>query len=1185
MNAKNLPLKFTFLALLVALAVWGLFQGLRWGIDLQGGYSLTYEIRPQPGQTKVDPQVAQQMLAVLKNRVDPQGLLDTDWRIVDGDRIEVRIPAGSAESKEVREQYFLQLEQLSETNLTRSEIRSLTQMSAEDSQQRIDEIAGGDEALATDLRDAIEKTIRVRELEEQFVQAKQDPTTQPSQEFNDKLANATVAQELAIRRVLDHNVRVLRVQDVLEQMPSAARTSGEADPERFKEAWQQLLAEHPSRQGQLERTRELYENWAKVRQPLDDPGDLKRMISKAGMLEFRIAPRLGEEALGLTAERIQSFRRSLQEEGPEGLQRRNERFLWFEVREDQKDSVGGLVTDIGPDGNTYVLLSNEPQFTMLHQPGQRGWNLRNPNITTSQRGTPAVGFDFDTSGARIFHRLTSQNVGRRMAILLDDEVYSAPNIESAISGSGIIDMGRNAKREDLNELIRTFESGALPAMLNPIPIEEKSFGPRLGKVNTEMGIRAGFIGLVAVAAFMLLYYMLAGGIADIALLLNVVLVLGTMSLIRATFTLPGLAGVILTIGMAVDANVLIFERLREEQERGQSIRLAIKNAYERAFSAIFDSNITTLITCVILGWVGSEEVRGFATTLGLGVAFSLFTSLVVTRWIFQALVGSGLLKKRVKMLGLIGTPNFNWMGKRYLFWAISAAVLVVGVTALVREGSEVLGIEFRGGTSTTVQLKFGRMIDGEMPDDEKVRAKFAAAAQQLQKDSEAEVAGYDRLAAAGVVRVEDPDGVNHFLRYFNADDSVSREQFVNGGGEEAFFNALDDDNDATLSRDELADLPAYMFEISTTEGDLDKIRPAVRSAFGEALDVRQAVQFDLVQGEPIAALNMRAAGDGATIIDSSLIRSVPAEYREDLREFQGGVMLAIENVKPAMTPSQIAQRIREMRSMPDYRAQRGTASQVLRLGSSQDGQTATSFAILLRPEVGETGAGDLKAFARSERDLIGEALSREETMSVQNIKPQVAGENAVMAGIAFGLAWLAMIIYLWVRFGSWRWGLAAVVCLVHDALIVLGLVAASTWLAGTAVGNLLAIDSFKIDLTMVAAVLTVIGYSVNDTIVVFDRIRENRGKLATVSPQVINSSINQVLSRTVLTSATTLLVVLTMYIWGGPGLHPFAYALLVGIIFGTYSSIAIAAPILMGFRKALVAKVAPPEPVEAQPIA
>jgi len=203
---------------------------------------------------------------------------------------------------------------------------------------------------------------------------------------------------------------------------------------------------------------------------------------------------------------------------------------------------------------------------------------------------------------------------------------------------------------------------------------------------------------------------------------------------------------------------------------------------------------------------------------------------------------------------------------------------------------------------------------------------------------------------------------------------------------------------------------------------------------------------------------------------------------------------------------------------------------------------------------------------------VTESLRREEATVGINFDPAIAGGAAQSAIFAIVMSWFAIVIYVWVRFGSIRWGLAAVVCLIHDVVIVVGLLAATVWMADTALGGLLGIGSFKIDLAMVAAILTVIGYSVNDTIVVFDRIRENRGKLATVSVMALNSSVNQTLGRTLLTSTTTLIVVMIMYVAGGAAIRPFSFALLAGVLFGTYSSIAVASPLLMGFRKALVVR-------------
>jgi len=296
-------------------------------------------------------------------------------------------------------------------------------------------------------------------------------------------------------------------------------------------------------------------------------------------------------------------------------------------------------------------------------------------------------------------------------------------------------------------------------------------------------------------------------------------------------------------------------------------------------------------------------------------------------------------------------------------------------------------------------------------------------------------------------------------------------------------------------------------------------------------------------------------------------------YRDEFVDFEDGLLLTVEKVSPAISRTDMVQRLRQMRFQPDFTGQMLNPAEVI--GLTLAGEDAySSFAVLIRPAdaaiVEKPEAWD--AFVENEAALVAAALEREEAMVASNFDAEIAGEGADKAILAIVLSWFAIVAYLWLRFGSAQWGLAAVICLIHDVIIVIGLIAVSGWLHDHVIGKYLGIESFKIDLAMVAAFLTVIGYSVNDTIVVFDRIRENRGKLETVSHQVINTSINQTLSRTLLTSGTTLIVVVIMYVWGGPGIHAFAYALLAGILVGTYSSIAIASPLLMGFKKALVAK-------------
>jgi preprotein translocase SecF subunit len=419
----------------------------------------------------------------------------------------------------------------------------------------------------------------------------------------------------------------------------------------------------------------------------------------------------------------------------------------------------------------------------------------------------------------------------------------------------------------------------------------------------------------------------------------------------------------------------------------------------------------------------------------------------------------------------------------------------------------------------------------------------------------------------------DPNNVESFLRDhdLNNDGKITREEWLSQKKNPRFFDLLDRKKTGVLTAAELEkELPSFSYQISTTETDVNKIREVAAAAFGNTLANRPRCDFQLVKGERLPQLDVDAAPDGVTKITDALRRRANAAYRDELLDYDGGAMFVVKNVSPAITRTDLAQRIRDMRFQPDYVGLGLRPTSVIGLTPSGE-DTYSSFAVLVRPAENLTGeqASAWEKFSQEELKLLGDALHREEAMVATNFDPAIAGETANLAVIAVVLGWIGIIIYLWLRFGSLKWGLAAVICLVHDATIMVGLVAISGWLSQTAVGKALLVESFKIDLAMVAALLTIIGYSVNDTIVVFDRIRENRGKLSTVSAEMINGSINQTLSRTLLTSMTVFVVVLIMYIWGGPGLHPFNYALLAGVFFGTYSSIAVAAPILLGAREAI----------------
>ncbi len=290
-----------------------------------------------------------------------------------------------------------------------------------------------------------------------------------------------------------------------------------------------------------------------------------------------------------------------------------------------------------------------------------------------------------------------------LAIILDDRAISAPNIHTAIRSNGIITGSFTATQ--VNDMVDKLNAGSLPARLIEQPISERVIGPSIGADNRDKGIESGVIGLILVVAFMAGYYMIGGMVADAALMLNILFVLAIMAMLRSTFTLPGIAGLVLTIGMAVDANVLIFERIREEQAKGIGLATAIKNGYQRAFSAIFDSNLTTVLTAVILYFVASEDIKGFAIVLILGLSASMFTAIFVTRVILDFMVQKRLIKDKLMMLHIIRTAKVDWMGLRPIMFSISAMLVFGGLTVFLLRGPSKYDIEFTGGTSVQIDVK------------------------------------------------------------------------------------------------------------------------------------------------------------------------------------------------------------------------------------------------------------------------------------------------------------------------------------------------------------------------------------------------------------------------------------------------------------------------------------------------
>jgi SecD/SecF fusion protein len=1191
MSGKNLLLKFFGVLVLVGLslgALWG--YRLKMGQDIAGGTSMIFEVYNEDKS----PKLVEDIIANLKKRIDPTGNAGLEWRPLKNNRFEVRMPATSEEAQTLRKEYLDARDALLDNNIERSEIRALLPLSGKARTEAVSKLTGPDTAQAKCVEDllasmgvlvAAEKKLQTVNLEIQRTKSNRPKLLEQLQKrliaARDEVADAATEYRKQLETVREGNIDPHALLGLLK-LYDEARAQENKDKQaasmvNFNDHLEDFTTKYAPWKGEVEKVVDLYKQWTAIRRG-QDPSDLRRMIKKAGVLEFRIAPPNPQQGASSVPEaKISQYVKNLDTEGPEALREAGGDYAWYPIYGDDEGYDDRIVHDYA--GKRYVLLSNKPNERLgRSKEGEEKWKLKSARVGQDELLSPAVDFRFDETGAKLFTRLTSNNLKKKMAVLLDDEVYSAPVIQSTISDRGQI--SGKFTLEEVKDLVRILNAGSLAGKINPDPISETNFGPAIGEVNLQKGFRAAIMGMVAVACFMMIYYLLCGAIADVALLLNMILVLGAMSLFRATLTLPGIAGLILTIGMAVDANVLIFERLREEQAKGLPIRQAMKNAYERAFTAIFDANITTLLIClflyVVFDWVGMEAVRGFAITLGLGVTFSMFTALLVTRWIFQGLMNMGLIKNPLPMLRLIPKFNINWMAKRHLFWGISIVMVVLGIGSLLWQGRDILGIEFSSGTQATLKFRDDALIDGQLLTDGLVRTKLESQASQQNAKAEGdEKKTLDKLiATARVETLINENYVFDFLKPFGEDATqITLAQWKDRKRNIEFFKLIDTDDNGVLTTAELqAKLPQTSYQVTTTVTDSKLVRKTANVAFGRTLQRRLPCTFTLVKGKMIPQMGVTLSTSGRTWITPRLMEGVTADFRDELLDYDGGILQVVRNVNPVIDAADLRQRIRDIRMQPDFGRQAINPYKVIGLTPATGGDGYTSFAVLVRPAMElktKTGRTD---FVDAEQAVLTNALQREDAMVLLNFDAGIAGETAQLAVVAVILSWLAIVVYLWLRFGSVQWGLAAVVCLVHDVIIVVGLVAVSGWVWNTALGQALGMQSFKIDLAMVAALLTVIGYSVNDTIVVFDRIRENRGKLKTVSHQVINASINQTLPRTLLTSFTTFLVVFIMYAWGGPGIKSFSYALLMGIIFGTYSSVAVASPLLLGFKQALVAR-------------
>jgi SecD/SecF fusion protein len=900
-------------------------------------------------------------------------------------------------------------------------------------------------------------------------------------------------------------------------------------------------------------------------------------------------------------------------------------------------------------------------------------------------GRPAVLFAFDARGARLFGRLTQENLPRgegparkfkHLAIVLSGELYSAPRINSVITDSGIIE-GQFTLRER-DDLIGVLTAGRLPARLKHDPIAEQKISATLGRDNVERGKTAILVSLIAVLVFTAVYYRFAGLVACFCLVLNLVLVLALMISIGAAFTLPGLAGLVLTVGMAVDANVLIFERIREERSRGAALRMAIRNGFNRATTTIVDANITTLITAIVLYAIGTEQIKGFAVILVLGILASMFTAIFVGRLVFETWERQRWLTQ-LRMMQMLTRTNFDFVGMQRAAYVFSALLIVAGMAAVVQRGQDVLDIDFTGGLQAQIVFAESTLPDGRPVDTEFVRRKItdwnralqgattpetlvAALQQQLEGDQPArellgeliaalgqELAGkslgeltaaelesfrkeaepiarrlgkIDALAAAATPRdfldVLDAVSVTSILQRLGSRlASKSLEELTPEEFAELRSSMLLPDErisrvelSATATESNPADARPR-FDIVTSNRRLHSVELVLAAIFRDRL-ASNHMQFEWLSppsepaaispDTPPASGPAPASGDGGAAPGGS----APPEGASGA--LQGGASGASGAAVRSSEFSEAAGSEDPPSDAPPPTATTqppsgsGTAptQPMSSAGASSAGEDTPATAIRVRLKfdeavshsdvlklLRETLASDARFEATHEtytpgstaparewdvtfhgiaRNDLQQALQRasEELAemplfpSTNHIGSEVAASTRGQAAVALVFSLLAIVVYLWIRFQKVTYGLAAVVALVHDVVVTVGFLALTRYLT-----FIPTIEPFKINLEIIAALLTIVGYSLNDTIVIFDRIREVRGKSPNLTAEMVNISVNQTLSRTLLTAITTLLVVVVLYFMGGPGVHAFAFALIVGVVIGTYSSVYVAAPILL----------------------
>ena len=820
---------------------------------------------------------------------------------------------------------------------------------------------------------------------------------------------------------------------------------------------------------------------------------MKAKITRLGSLEFGIlANNVDHRQLIDQSKQVPDDRRELFAEGRVVAAWRDAADKKMDDDKDDQRIATRTVKVRGKDGKEVEML----QFLVVQDRPDRAVTGKYLTAARAQRdrnGRPSVGFSFNARGAVLFNALTGANLpdpengptngfSRRLAILLDGKVYSAPTIQSRISSSG--EITGNFTPKEVEELVAVLNAGALEVPLIQQPISEFTISPLLGIDVQQKGLTAIAVSAVVVFLFMLVYYRLAGVVADLSLALNLLMVVGSMAFIAATFTLPGLAGIVLTIGMAVDSNVLIYERMREELARGASLRVSIQNGFDKAFSAIFDGNVSSLLTAVILYMIGSDLIRGFAVTLFLGLLMSLFSCLYFGHLAFDIIERKRLVKT-LTMMQFLGETKIDFLGKRMIAFAGSGLLIAAGLGALLVRGNDNMDIDFSGGQMITFEF-----VKEQTTDD--VRSRL--------------------------------EGVF---------PGVTLEQLAIG----------DEKQSAEGGR---------RFRMRTTEQNPVTLVEGMNTAFSDADHALIRVTLADFQVDPIKE---KLEGEAERFAGG---HQVALKFSGEISE-----ATVIEYVAKELSLMKLDAKRSKYESVQLLLAATGTvAASDDAANDSAKGKVNHNpkFAEFTLRSTREIDPADLGSALKTVQSQLASSPVFEE---VNAFDTSVANDTKLDALFAILASLVMIVVYIWFRFEKVYFGYAAVVALAHDVLVTLGCIALGGYLSKTPIGPLLLLDDFKINLNQIACLLTIVGYSLNDTIVIFDRIREIKGKNPKITPEMINLSVNQTLSRTLLTALSTFMVVTVLYIAGGEGIHGFAFSMIIGVITGCYSTIYIANPVLL----------------------